>query len=150
MRDPLPNGFDLAVSMDTSFGYFDSDDDESVLAGLHAALEPGGRLLLDVLARDGFLDDASPRYWRELAGGELLLLDRTFKVATSRLHVDALIVDGDGSRHAQAFEYRLYTLTELYRMLERAGFAVLQAWGGFDGAPPSPQRARQVVLAERA
>jgi SAM-dependent methyltransferase len=150
MREPLPGSFDAAISMDTSFGYFArEEDDEAVLDAVHKALRPGGRLLLDVLARDAHLEQDQPRFWRELAGGELLLLDRHFDAATSRLRIDALMVDPDGSRHDQVFDIRLYTQTELRRMLGRAGFNVRQVWGGYNGAPPGPRRSRLLILSER-
>lgn len=98
-----------------------------MLAAVHGALRPGGRFLLDVLARDAHLEQDQPRFWRELANGELLLLDRHFDCVTSRLRIDALMVDPDGSRHTEVFDIRLYTETELRRMLGRAGFSVRQA-----------------------
>lgn len=150
MRDSPPGTFDAAISMDTSFGYFVSeDDDQAVLDAVHRALRPGGRFFLDVLARDAHVEQDQPRFWRELPGGELLLLDRHFDGASSRLRIDALMVDPDGSRHTRVFDIRLYTETELRRMFGRAGFTVRQVWGGFNGAPPSPRRSRLLLLAER-
>jgi SAM-dependent methyltransferase len=151
MRDALPGSFDAAVCLDTSVGYFDSDEeDAAALANMQAALRPGGRLILDVLNRDAFLDAVNTRYWRELAGGELLLLDRRMDLATSRLCVDSTIVDADGTRHARTFRMRLYTLAELSGKLGGAGFDVLRAWGNFAGAPAAAHRSRLVLLAERA
>jgi len=154
MRDALPDAppdaFDAALCLDTSIGYFDTDDeDQTVLARLHAALRPGGRLLIDVLNRDGFMDDVNTRYWRELAAGEVLLLDRRMELETSRLHIDAIIIDADGTRHAEQFHMRLYTYTELSAMLRRAGLDVIGAWGSFTGAPVSATRARLLLLAQR-
>ena len=149
MREPAPGPFDAAISMDTSFGYFaDEDDDHAVLDAVKRSLRPGGRFFLDVLARDAYLDQDQPRFWRELPGGELLLLDRDFDSVTSRLHIDALMVDRDGSRHTEEFDIRLYTQTELRHMLRRAGFTVRQVWGGFNGAPPGPRRSRLLLLSE--
>ena len=48
-----PDSFDLAVSLFTSFGYFESTDDERrVLRNLHQSLRPGGTLVMDVVGKE--------------------------------------------------------------------------------------------------
>jgi SAM-dependent methyltransferase len=150
MRDTPTEQFDAAISMDTSFGYFAAqEDDEAVLSAMHDALRPGGRLFLAVLSREAFLSEDQQRLWRELSSNDLLLLHRTFDVFKSRLRIDALLIEADGSRHARTFDIRLYSLTELQQMLGRAGFEVRQVWGDYNGSPPAPARPRSLVLAER-
>jgi hypothetical protein len=45
---------------------------------------------------------------------------------------------------------RLYTFTELERMLKQAGLTVREAWGDFRGSALTMYSQRMVVLAERA
>jgi SAM-dependent methyltransferase len=51
MREAQGNEeFDLVLNLFTSFGYFDSEEDNlKVLEGIRSALKPGGRLLLDFM-----------------------------------------------------------------------------------------------------
>ena len=44
---------------------------------------------------------------------------------------------------------RLYSLTEMAKMLSRAGLAVRQVWGGFDGQEYGLDSPRMIVLAEK-
>jgi hypothetical protein len=56
----------------------------------------------------------------------------------------------DGERHIQSHSLRLYTFTELERMLKQAGLTVREAWGDFRGSALTMYSQRMVVLAERA
>jgi len=48
MRElPWEESFDRVVSWFTSFGYFDDETNRAVLGGIHAALRPGGALLIE-------------------------------------------------------------------------------------------------------
>jgi SAM-dependent methyltransferase len=47
-RLPYEAEFDAVVNWFTSFGYFDADGNDSVLAGFARALLPGGRLVLEL------------------------------------------------------------------------------------------------------
>ena len=60
-RLPYRNQFEAAMSMFTSFGYFDSrEDDLAVFQGVSRALLPGGRFLIDFLnpmkVREGLVE----------------------------------------------------------------------------------------------
>jgi len=46
-------------------------------------------------------------------------------------------------------DQRLYTFTELHKMLESAGLQVVQVFGGFDGSEYKMDSNRMIVLAEK-
>ena len=47
---PFTNAFDVVLSLFTSFGYFNSDEEnERVIQAVAGALKPGGRFLFDYL-----------------------------------------------------------------------------------------------------
>ena len=53
------NTYDLALSLFTSFGYFDTEEEDvQVLRNLHASLRPGGRVVIDC-ERQGVDRDAA-------------------------------------------------------------------------------------------
>ena len=57
-----PNAFDLAISMFTSFGYFDDkEEDLTVLRNIFDSLRPGGMLVMDVMGRNGWHRSFSPQ-----------------------------------------------------------------------------------------
>jgi SAM-dependent methyltransferase len=48
-----PDAFDLALSLFTSFGYFDGDrDDVQILRNVHESLGPRGALVMDLLSKE--------------------------------------------------------------------------------------------------
>ena len=48
-----PEAFDLAISLFTSFGYFESkDDDLRVLRNIHKSLRTGGTLVMEIAGRE--------------------------------------------------------------------------------------------------
>ena len=52
--DTLSAGFDAVINMWASFGYFDAEQNEHVLASFARRLRPGGRLVLDLFNRAFF------------------------------------------------------------------------------------------------
>jgi len=142
--------FDAVVNMFTSFGYFDSEDeDERVLAGVARALKPGGRFLIDTMNRDWLMGVFRESDATELPDGGLIVSRRTFDVRTGRIANTWTHIAPDGAQREHSFSHRLYAYTELAAMLERAGLAITRTWGGFDGSELTRHSRRVIALAER-
>jgi SAM-dependent methyltransferase len=154
-RLPFSRQFEGAISMFTSFGYFeDRADDVAILRGVRRALVPGGRFVLDFLneaqvraglrrvseeERDGVrvrverrIDDAAP-------GGP-----RVYK----RVHAESVSTRLVATTYEE--QVRLYTPDEVDALLEEAGLAPLGVrLGGFDAAAFGPSSPRLLRVAER-
>ena len=60
------------------------------------------------------------------------------------------MVSSDGARReVPGHTVRLYTLTEMVRMLAEAGLEVVEVYGGYDGRPYDLDTRRMIVVAER-
>ena len=69
-----PGAFDLALSMFTSFGYFDDkDDDLTVLRNIHASLRSGGTLVMDVAGKELVARDFKPASSRKYPDGSVVI-----------------------------------------------------------------------------
>lgn len=130
MRRPPPGPFDAAVNLFSSFGYFDDPrDDAAALAAWAGSLRPGGVLVMDLMHRDrvahlhgrppGFPDGVSETGHTDWVAG----------IRTSTV-TDGSVV--------KSFRFRLYTVTELVGMLDRAGFGHVDAYGSPRGGEVSP------------
>lgn len=152
MRDiPWQGEFDAVMSMFTAFGYLESDDEDfKVLAGVARALKSGGRFLLDVVNRERLVRFWQWQGWYEREDGGVCLEDRSFDLAAGRQRVRILSIDSHGARDERHIDLRLYTLTELAKMLSRAGLEVRRTWGAFDGREYGLDSRRMIVLAEKA
>ena len=156
LRVPLgEGGFDAAINMYSSLGYGTEEDDVAMLATLRGAVRPGGLVLVETNHRDAAVALLS-------RGGSLStrLSDGTLVVEQPRLDALAGRVEtcwywsgpnGSGSKPASI---RVYTATELIRLMERAGLRFRSAHRGcspdpFHAAGPE-MGGRLGLLAERA
>ena len=142
------DSFDGALNLFTSLGYLGDEEDVKALAAIRRVLRPGARLVLEMLHRDRLIAVWSDNDWRLLGEGRLLLEQRTFDPVTGVSQSTQTLIDGRGERETRTFSVRVYTATELLRMLERAGYADLKAYGSFAG-DPFGTRTRLVMVATR-
>jgi SAM-dependent methyltransferase len=130
---PFPDeSFDAAVNLFTSLGYLGDEEDERVLAGIHRVLRPGARLVLETNDRDGLVLRWTPTSWRLMGEGRLLLEQRTFDPAAGVATTTQTLIDG-AERDSRTWTVRVYTGTELLKMVTRAGFSDAKVYGGFAG-----------------
>ena len=152
MREiPFQNHFDAIVNMYSSFGYLESEaDDVAVLQSAAKASKTGGHLLLDMLNREWAVANYIQNDWHSGEDNTLYVERRDLDLATSRMHVSFTIVGPDGSRRESVgHNIRLYTLTEMVRLLERAGMRVLEVFGGFDGEAYAISTRRMILCAQK-
>jgi SAM-dependent methyltransferase len=148
---PFENNFDAIVNMYSSFGYLESEgEDLKVLESAAKALKAGGRLLLDMLNREWAIDNYIQNDWHTGADGTLYVERRDLDLATSRMHVHFIVVDPKGSRRESIGHIiRLYTLTEMTRILEHVGLHVTAVFGGFDSEAYAIGTRRMIIVARK-
>jgi SAM-dependent methyltransferase len=67
------DSYDLAISMFTSFGYFeDPEDDRRVATNYHRSLRPGGALVMELAGKEGMVRNFRAKMWDEVDGGVIL------------------------------------------------------------------------------
>ena len=149
MREiPFEDEFDAVVSMFTSFGYLESDDeDQKVLNAVAQALKPRGKLLMDLNNADS-PHNRPGRNWRQPEAGRVMLETHSFGLHPRAFTVEVTVLD-HGQVREHTIKLRAYTADELERMLREAGFAHMTCYGGLDGSPLTVDSTRIVVAAER-
>ena len=152
MREiPFVGKFDAIVNMYSSFGYLESEaEDLKVLESAARALKTGGRILLDMLNREWAIDNYIQNDWHTGADGTLYVERRDLDLATSRMHVHFIVVDPKGGRRESIGHIiRLYTLTEMTRLLERVGLRLTKVFGGFEGEEYGIGTRRMIIIATK-
>jgi SAM-dependent methyltransferase len=145
------SSLDAVVSLFSSFGYLESDDEDlRVLREVARVLKPGGKFLLDLLNREhalaGFVD--SLQEVRE--DGTLVVENRSFDLATGRLTTSFVMIAPDGLRtDSVGHSLRLYSLTELRKMLDAAGLALQRVYGGVGGQEYALDSVRMMAVISR-
>jgi SAM-dependent methyltransferase len=152
MREiPFENTFDAIVNMYSSFGYLESEaDDLKVLQSAVKALKSGGQLLLDMLNREWAVANYIQNDWHTGADDTLYVERRDLDLATSRMHVHFIVIDKDNRRRESIGHIiRLYTLTEMTRLLDRVGLKVTAVFGGFDNESYAIETRRMIIVARK-
>ncbi len=144
-----PEGFNLALSMLTSWGYFDDPEDNSkVLKNVHLCLKPGGVFVLDTIGKEVigriFQDTGSS----ELEGGGLLVMRREVIDDWSRMENEWIVIKDDGVRTFR-LRHWIYSARELRSLLAAAGFARVDIFGDLDGNHYGPKSDRLIAVARK-
>ena len=132
LREPLPEGgFDAACNIFSSIGYGSESDDLAVFKTLCAAVRPGGRVLIETMHRDVavalFSRGLSPA--QRLPDGTLVVEEPAFDPITGRVNT-AWYWSGPSGNGSKSASLRVYSLTELIRMLDSVGLRFLSAHSG--------------------
>jgi SAM-dependent methyltransferase len=144
---PFDDGsFDAVLTLFSSLGYRGEEGDHATLQELRRVLRPAGALVIETQHRDRVMSIFREEGWQDLGGGNLRLEARRFDYAAGEIETDFILIEADGSRHAVTYRLRLYTATELVRLLEAAGFGRVECFGGFAREPLS-RDTRLVVVA---
>jgi len=145
---PLLEAFDAAISMFTSFGYFEDEDENfNVLEEVARVLVPGGRFLIETVNRDFLARYFERQSWLR-PEGMTVLEERTFDPIGGRSRVDVTVIEGAQERR-YFHSVRLYTFTELQMLMQAAGLVVTDVWGDFAGGAYDWDASRMIVLAEK-
>ena len=117
-----------------SFGYYTTLENRRLLADWHRVLKPHGRLVLDVYNRDFFVGKDGARTTGKITESK--------RLKGNRLQVHLGYPNGA----QDAFEWELFTLPELQRAGEEAGFTLLSSCTGFNEATPPNENEPRMQL----
>jgi SAM-dependent methyltransferase len=148
MRDFVrPAAFDLALSLFTSFGYFDTrEEDLAVLCNVRASLKQSGVFVIDVTSKEYVISQGCSTQWEKGIGGEIQIHHHEVFPGWGRLRVQWLLIEGERARQFE-FQQNLYSGQELAALLARAGFTDVRLFGSLDGAPYDAAATRLIARA---
>ncbi len=139
MRElPFTGEFDVAVNLFTAFGYFaEEEEHQRALSRFAQALRPGGRLVLEMINRDGLFGRFQPLAWQELPNGVLVLIRRWFDPHRGRIEVEQVLRRPGCDPQSLSHSLRLFPTEELVRLFQRAGLQDVALFEGFVPLPGS-------------
>jgi hypothetical protein len=126
----------VALNIFTSLGYGTEVDDVAILANLRAAVRPGGLVFVETAHRDLAVTNLvhGPRPGTRLPDGTLLVEEPRLDPITGRVETTWYWSGPAGSGQRGA-SLRVYTATELVRILEAAGLRLRSAHNGCSAEP---------------
>ena len=146
---PFKGCFSTVLSLFTSFGYFDEDqENRAVLTAVCQALRKGGVFVLDYLNREYVISHLVPSDEREVFGRRVHNIRRLTDNGRRVEKVTTVMTETGAQR--QFFEsVRLYSLTEMQEMFRSEGFSNVNAYGSLAGQSFGPDSERLVLIAEK-
>jgi SAM-dependent methyltransferase len=143
---PFEDGsFDAVLCLFSSIGYRGEENDRTAFGEFLRVLRPGGPVIIETLHRDRLMAIFQERSWDPLEDGAVVLEERRFDAAAGEIETDHTLLSV-GERRGVTYRIRVYTATELVRLLRDVGFAEIDCFGDYEGGPLS-RETRLVVRA---
>lgn len=144
-----PGEFDAGINVYTSFGYFDTHEENlKALRNAHDSLRPGGTFVMELLGKEYYASWVGRPKVVEVSGGRVFMHD-TILDDWTRFRSEWTLVRGNEARHIVLTQF-VYSGAELRSLFEAAGFVDVRCFGGFDGRPYDNHATRLVVRGTRA
>ena len=150
MRDVVrPDSFDLALSMFTSFGYFDDKtQDIDVVRNVFTSLRPGGVFLIDVMGKERIAKMLQPTTSELQPDGTMLVQRHEVLQDWTRILSEWILLR-KGRARSFKFHLTLYSGQELKDRLEQVGFVDVKLYGSLAGDEYGPDAERLIAVARK-
>jgi SAM-dependent methyltransferase len=140
-----PSSMDLTVSLFTSFGYFERDEEHAAaLDQMVATLKPQGWFVIDFLNPAAVRQKLVPAETISLSGEPVQV---TRSVSSDGRYVCKNIRTSGGKRFTE--RVRLFEPAQIRRMLEDSGLIVHHAFGDYNGSALRPGTSRAILMGQR-
>jgi len=142
--------FSAVISMFTSFGYLPSEEEDMIsLREVARTLKQGGSLLIDIANREHLIQTFKKKDWGEFPSF-YMLERRTLHAEGSRLHSQWILLDKKSGK-TRTFEHnlRLYSLSQLQKMLKQVGLTTVKVYGEYEGQEFRQDSLRLIALAKK-
>jgi SAM-dependent methyltransferase len=154
MREiPFSNHFDAIYNMFTSFGIFESDEEnESVIQQVSKALKRNGLFLLDYENKFYFVSNdvlQKEKYWQKVDDNKYFLFENSFDVMKEREIFKASLIENGEVKISSGYNIRLYNFPEISTMLKRNGFEILETWGDYQYNKYCARSKRLIILSKK-
>lgn len=143
---PFGQSFDLLLNLFTSFGYFNSDEEnQGVFVQFRRVLKDDGWFIFDYL-NDRHVKDNLVARQKEEIGNIIIELERF--ITDDRVQKKIVMTDKD--KKSVFYEsVKMYRPDDIYGMIDQAGLVVNKVFGDYDGSPFLPYSPRLVIIGSR-
>jgi SAM-dependent methyltransferase len=134
MRDFVrPESYNLALSMFTSFGYFDDKrEDLAVLSNIFASLKPRGACLIEVMGKEILAKIFQPTRSEILPDGTKFIGRGEIFDEWTRVRNEWILIKNKRAK-SFTFHHTIYSGQEMRDRMEAVGFSGVKLFGNLDG-----------------
>ena len=141
--------YDAAYCFGNSFGFLEYADMKKFLTGVHRALKPGARFVVETaMAAESVLPDFEEQSCHEIADISVTIKERY--LAEESCIDSEYIFEQNGRTETRKAKHWIYTAAEIQRMFERAGFTILNIYSSLKCEPYKLGSRELIVIAQRA
>ena len=145
--------FDAAISMFTSLGYYGEEEDVNVLRSARKLVKDRGLLVVDIANRDRIVKIFRARDIVDIGEDLVVVEERKFDALSSTDNCKWTVYkkeNGNLKLLAElSYKVRLYSLHELVKVVERAGWRFVAAYGDLSLDEFVFNESRRIVLVAR-
>jgi SAM-dependent methyltransferase len=145
--------FDAVVNLYTSHGYWDEATDRAIFSQACDLTKRGGIFVIHTVNRDFLVRHFQARDVSYGEGGRVVIMERRLDLECSRMFNVWKYYEqrGDDLEHRSTIEldHRVYSLHELVRQVEDAGWRCESSFGGYDMEPVSTDTFRMILVARK-
>ena len=143
---PAVNSFDLLLNLFTSFGYFETDEEnKSVFLQFYQALKDGRYFVFDYF-NDRFISESLVPFHKEKIGDVLVEQERI--IEGSRVQKKIRITKN--GRHSTFFEsVQMYNPDQIFKMLDDSNLSIDYVFGDYQGAVFEKNSPRLIVIGKK-
>jgi ubiquinone/menaquinone biosynthesis C-methylase UbiE len=141
------SSFDAVLCLFSSIGYRGEDGDRQMFGELERVLRPGAVAVVETMHRDRLMTIFQARRWEPLEEEAILAEESRFDHVAGEVETDHILL-ASGERRSVTFRLRVYTATELVRLLADAGFEQIECFGDYEGGELT-RETRLVVRARK-
>src|SRR6266550_978979 len=140
--------YDGAYCFGNSFGFLDYANMESFLSGVARALQPGARFIIETgMAAESVLHKFEPLAVHQIDDISITIKER-YLAEESCIDTE-YIFEQNGKVESGYAKHWIYTVAEIRRMLERAGFEIMNLYGSLKCEPYKLAADELFVIAQR-
>ncbi len=143
------NTFDAVLHLFNSFGYFDDEENERLLAEFARVMKLQGGICIDIANPQPLIDLIREKSRTQVAVHDLVLTeDWDYDEKTRRIHNESLFEVGE-RRELRCYDLRLYEIEELEAMIQNVGLKPCRVLGDFDGEEFAKEESSRIIMEAR-
>lgn len=140
------NSFDIIVNLFTSFGYFESDEENfKFLLDSHYLLKENGFFVFDYLNKSYVLDNLVPNSEKQI--DDKSIVEKRY-IQNERVIKEILIRDNE--KEQKFYEsVRLYSSEEIIKLFKNLNFNIVSSFGDYDGSDFKKNSPRIILICQK-